>query len=377
MRKKILFVVNIDWFFLSHRLPIALEALKQGYQVHLVTEITDKHKELEGYGFIVHPIVFNRGALSLSGEFLIFMRLWKLFKLIKPDIVHLVTIKPVLLGGLAARISGQKAVVAAVSGLGLVFTTSGLWGLVRRWVAGNVYKLVFKHPNLKVIFQNSDDKERMVKITGLSDGKLELIHGSGVDLSEYVHRPLPGGVPIVIFAARFLGDKGIREFTQAAILLKQQGIRARFCLVGSVDVANPNSVTNEDLMKWSREGAIELWGQRRDMPEVISSASLVVLPSYYGEGLPKVLIEASACGRAVVTTDHPGCRDAIIPNVTGLLVPIRNSNALASAMQYLLSNTTICQSMGERGRLLAESKFDVAHVVAAHLRIYHELIQAT
>jgi glycosyltransferase involved in cell wall biosynthesis len=257
LKKTILFVVNVDWFFVSHRLPIALEALKQGYEVHIATEITDRLRGLEGYGLIVHPIVFNRGKVSLSGEFLTFIRLWKLFKLIKPDVVHLVTIKPILLGGLAARLSRQKSVVAAVSGLGLVFTASGLWGVVRCWLAGNVYKLAFRHPNLKAIFQNSDDRERIVKLTHLPDSKLELIHGSGVDLAEYVNKPLPGGVPIVVFAARFLGDKGIREFIQAAISLRLRGVRARFCLVGSIDSANPNSVTDEELMKWSSDGIVE------------------------------------------------------------------------------------------------------------------------
>jgi glycosyltransferase involved in cell wall biosynthesis len=201
-----------------------------------------------------------------------------------------------------------------------------------------------------------------------------MIRGSGVDLRQYVHSSIPSGVPVVVLAARLLADKGVREFVHAARLLKQRGVFCRFCLVGTVDPANPTSLTDAELAQWVSEGVVEVWGHRSDMPQVLAGAQIVVLPSYYGEGLPKVLIEAAACGRAVVTTDHPGCRDAIAPGVTGVLVPVRDAQALAEAIQDLLDHSDKCAAMGRAGRDLAERAFDVRQVVAAHLQIYEELM---
>ena len=374
MSRTLIFVVNVDWFFLSHRLPIALEAMRQGYQVHIATGLTDKQGELERHGLVVHPLALERSSAGLGNAWRNMVQLWQIFRAVRPDVVHLVTIKPVLLGGLVARLTGVPAVVAAVSGLGFVFIARGAKAAVRRWLVGGLYRVALGHRNLKVIFQNPDDRACLTKLTHLPDSKIAMIRGSGVELTQYSGTPLPLGVPVVLLAARLLVDKGVREFVQAARLLKQRGASARFCLVGTVDPANPTSLTDAELSQWASEGLVELWGHRSDMPQVLAAAQVVALPSYYGEGLPKVLIEAAACGRAVVTTDHPGCRDAIDPGVTGLLVPVRNAAALADALEGLINNPARCQAMGNAGRALAESAFDVRQVVAAHLRIYQELI---
>lgn len=374
MSRSLMFVVNVDWFFLSHRLPIALEALRQGYQVHIATGLTDKLDELQRHGFVVHPLALDRSSAGLGNAWRTMVQLWNLYRAVRPDVVHLVTIKPVLLGGLMARLAGVPAVVAAVSGLGFVFMDRGAKAAVRRWLVGGLYRVALGHRNLKVIFQNPDDRASLTKLAHLPDSKVAMIRGSGVELTQYSGTPLPLGMPVVLLAARLLADKGVREFVQAARLLKQQGVSARFCLVGSIDPANPASLTDAELTQWASEGVVELWGQRSDMPRVLAAAQVVVLPSYYGEGLPKVLIEAAACGRAVVTTDHPGCRDAIDPGVTGVLVPVRNAAALADALKGLINDPARCQAMGDAGRVLAESVFDVRQVVAAHLRIYQELI---
>jgi glycosyltransferase involved in cell wall biosynthesis len=373
MSRTLMFVVNVDWFFLSHRLPIALEAQRQGYQVHIATGLTDKLDELHRHGLVVHPLSLDRSSTGLGNAWRTMLELWKLFRAVRPDIVHLVTIKPVLLGGLMARLAGVPAVVAAVSGLGFVFMAHGAKAVVRRWLVGGLYRVALGHHNLKVIFQNPDDRASLAMLAHLPDSKVKMIRGSGVDLAQYGHTPLPLCMPVVLLAARLLADKGVREFVQAARLLKQQGASARFCLVGCVDPANPASLSDAELRQWANEGVIELWGHRSDMPEVLSAAHLVVLPSYR-EGLPKVLVEAAACGRAVVTTDVPGCRDAIDPGVTGVLVPVRNAAALADALRVLINNPARCQVMGNAGRALAERAFDVRQVVAAHLHIYQELI---
>jgi glycosyltransferase involved in cell wall biosynthesis len=373
MSRKLLFVVNVDWFFLSHRLPIALEAQRKGYQVHIATGLTDKLDELQRHGLVVHPLALDRSSARLGNAWRTMIELWNVFRAVRPDVVHLVTIKPVLLGGLMARLAGVPAVVVAVSGLGFVFMARGPKAVVRRWLVGGLYRVALGHNNLKVVFQNPDDRDSLSKLAHLKDSKVEMIRGSGVDLIQYSYSPLPLGVPVVLLAARLLADKGVREFVQAARFLKQQGVSARFCLVGSIDPANPASLPDTELTQWANDGVVELWGQRSDMPAVLSSAHLVVLPSYR-EGLPKVLLEAAACGRAIVTTDVPGCRDAIDPSVTGLLVPVRNAEAIADSLKDLINDRARCQAMGNAGRALAERAFDVRQVVAGHLRIYQKLI---
>lgn len=373
MSRTLMFVVNVDWFFLSHRLPIALEAMRQGYQVHIATGLTDKQGELERYGLVVHPLVLDRSSAGLGNAWCTAVQLWQIFKAVRPDVAHLVTIKPVLLGGLVARLAGVPAVVAAVSGLGFVFMSRGAKAAVRRWLVGALYRVALGHRNLRVIFQNADDRRTLAKVAHLSAAKMVTIRGSGVDLARYSHLPLPGGVPVVMLAARLLADKGVLEFVQGARLLRQRGCNARFVLVGTVDTANPTSFTEAEVSAWVDEGAVEWWGHHADMQQVLASAQLVVLPSYR-EGLPKVLVEAAACGRAVVTTDVPGCRDAIDSGVTGALVPVRDAVALANAMEILINDPARCEAMGNAGRMLAEKAFDVRQVVAAHMQIYEELM---
>jgi len=376
--KKLIFVVNVDWFFLSHRLPIALEAQKQGFEIHIATRLTTRLPELEKFGFTVHPIKLDRSSIGPISAIITLLSIWKVFKTIKPDLVHLITIKPVLLGGIAARLASVPSVVAAISGLGFVFVAQGVVSNFRRLIVARLYQLALGQSNLMVIFQNGDDKLRLMAISGLPETKTTMIRGSGVDLSEYIPKPFHNKDLIVLLAARLLLEKGVGEFVEAARILRPRYIGTttvvRFVLVGEPDMANPNSVTEAQLNAWVEEGAIENWGYQSNMPEVLSVASIVALPSYYGEGLPKVLIEAAACGRAVVTTDHPGCRDAIEPNVSGLLVPVRNAQALADAIQDLLDHPIKRAAMGLAGRNLADRVFDVEHVVESHLQIYEEMI---
>ena len=320
---KLMFVVNVDWFFLSHRLPIALEAVRRGYRVHIVTGLTGRQVELSLHGLVVHPLELHRTNSDLGDVCRTMWQLWRIFRAESPDLVHLVTIKPVLFGGLISRLTGVPAVVAAVSGLGFVFSAKGFRASIRRWLVRGLYKVALRHHNLKVIFQNLDDQTTLGKVANLAAEKLVLIHGSGVDLTRYQVAPIPSGLPLVVLATRLLADKGVLEFVKAARLLKQCGCNAKFVLVGAVDMANPSSFKESEILAWVEEGVIEWWGFRADMPQVLAAAQVVVFPSYYGEGLPKVLIEAAACGRAIVTTDHPGCRDAINPGIEKTTIPKR------------------------------------------------------
>lgn len=374
---KILFVVNVDWFFVSHRLPIAKAAREQGYEVHVATFLTDRKEELERCGLIVHALPEHRGQNSLPSVMGLFLRICRVYASVRPDLVHLVTIKSVLMGGIAARLLGVKSLVAAVSGLGFVFIARGKLAELRRRLVGYAYRLALSHPRSRVIFQNPDDLLAVSRMAGLQKSQTRIVRGSGVGLDQFAFSPMPEGRPVVLLAARLLVDKGVYEFIDAA----RQVLRdtpagfpvPRFVLVGAPDADNPSSLTPQDVEKLRLEGDVEFWGHRQDMASVIASASIVVLPSYR-EGLPKVLVEAAACGRAVITTDVPGCRDAIDPGTTGLLVPPKDSRALAQAIRTLLADPKKCAEMGVAARALAERAFDIRSIVRQHLQIYQELL---
>lgn len=365
---RLLFVVNVDWFFLSHRLPIALAARDAGYEVHVATSLTGSAGKLASLGFSVHPLDIDRRSASPLQALRLASTLFHLMRSIAPDVVHLVTIKPVLLGGLAARVARVPRVIAAISGLGFVFTARGASALLRRVLVSGLYRLALTGRGVRVIFQNADDQALLQRHAGIRDDQVVRIRGSGVSLEEWPAVPLPEGPPVVLMASRLLEDKGVREFADAARLLR--GHRgARFVLVGDLDLGNPTSLTLEQVQAWVEDGVIEWWGHRSDMAGVLAMAHIVVLPSYR-EGLPKALIEAAACGRAVVTTDVPGCRDAIDPGRTGLLVPVRDAVALARGIQSLLDNPDRTRDLGVAGRRWAEQVFDVHEVVARHLALY-------
>ena len=371
--KRLLFIVNVDWFFVSHRLQIALEAIKQGYEVHIATTIINKLEFLESNGMIVHPLNLHRSRSGVGTIISEFVEIYSIIRLVAPDIIHLVTIKPVLFGGIAARLAGVSAVVSAVSGLGFVYVDKGLVAIVRRLAISLLYRLALRHPNQRIIFQNVDDQSQLTQLVKNSPDNSLLIHGSGVELSHYVQKPLPDGLPVVLLASRLIADKGVREFVAAAELINCSTIHARFVLVGDIDLLNPTSIQQKELDQWKINSVVELWGYCDNMAEVLASATIIVLPSSYGEGLPKILIEAAACGRAAITTDVPGCRDAIEDGVTGVLVPLGDAEALAIAISSLLDDPLRCLKMGQAGRRRAEKMFDDRQVVGEHMRIYEEL----
>ena len=371
---KLLFLVNVDWFFLSHRLPIAMAAMAAGYEVHLACSFTDRKDEIEALGIIVHDLPISRSGAAIFQEAQTILTLYSLLKETKPDIVHAVTIKPVLYGGMVARILGISSFVAAVSGVGLVFVAEGLLARLRKYLVKNLYRLAINWRGVKVIFQNSSDVKVLQSEIGLASDQFEIINGSGVDLEEYLCKPEPEGDPVVVMAARLLKEKGVYEFIAAAKLIKESGIKARFLLLGEPDYGNPNSVTSSQIDVWRQENIVEFLGHRNDIPHIFSDAHVVVHPSYYGEGLPKVLIEAAACGRAVITTENPGCMAAVKPNITAIIVPVKDAISLAHAMRTLIDDITLRVEMGRQGRILAEEKFSIKTVVEQHLKIYRELL---
>jgi glycosyltransferase involved in cell wall biosynthesis len=370
---RICFIINTLAFFNSHRLPLALEAVKTGYDVHIITNLDSE--EAEHFSeFTYHHVGFTRSGQNPFVELSSLLRIFLLLKKIKPSLVHLVTIKPVLYGGIAARLAGIEAIVAAISGLGSVFSAKEGFGLIRLRVVRYLYQIALNHKKLAVIFQNSDDREKLLLTEAVHSQNTFMIRGSGVSLSDYPCTPESSQLPIVSMAARLLKEKGVCEFVDAARILKSRGISVQMQVIGSPDLGNPFSVTEKDISDWHDENIVHFLGFRKDISSLYSQSNIVCLPSYYGEGLPKSLIEAAACGRAVITTDMPGCRDAITPNVTGLLIPPRDAVALADAIQILIENPAKRHAMAKAGRELAEEAFTIENVIRQHFRIYEELL---
>lgn len=378
MRKQsevILFVVNVPEFFLSHRLPVAMAAQRAGYEVHIASSEGLAVQEIQSYGFVHHVIPFARSGQKPLNELATLACLIKLFRYVKPSLVHLITIKPVLYGGIAARLVGVKSIVCAVSGLGTVFLAHSIGARLRRWLVTVLYRFSFKQKNLSVIFQNPDDCKTLLSLDALKINQARIIRGSGVSLDEYPYNPEPDGVPIVVMAARLLKDKGVVEFVEAAKILKERGVLVEMRLIGSPDLGNPTTINQAELDKWRVEGNVDLLGYKEDINVQYSAANIVCLPSYR-EGLPKSLVEAAACGRAVVTTDVPGCRDAIIPNETGITVPVKDACAIADAIEALVLDPCLRKKMGKSGRALAEEAFAIEKIVDQHMDIYKELLDS-
>ena len=372
-KPRLLFLVNNPAFFLSHRLPIALGARAAGYDVHVATMDGPTVPVVLEHGFVHHVVPMTRSGRNPVEEMRSLIAFWQLFRKVKPKLVHAVTIKPVLYGGIAARLAGVPAYVAAVSGLGFIFMRrdAGLDPL--RMAATVLYRLALGHRNSRVVFQNRNDRHELRRAGVVQPGQTVLVRGSGVDLDAYSPMPEPDGAPVAVMVSRLLTDKGVREFVEAARLSVGHPSGLRWVLVGAPDPGNPASITQEEFQRWQAEGVVTCMGERHDVAALYQNAHIAVLPSYR-EGLPRSLVEAAACGRAVVTTDVPGCRDAIEPGVTGLLVPVRDARALADAVVELAEDPLRRQAMGMAGRRLAEEAFDIKKVVQAHLAIYAQLL---
>ena len=373
---RLLLIVNDAGFFVSHRLPVALAARDAGFDVHVATAGGNATAAIHAQALPHYRLPLSRGSTNPATEVLLFAEIMRLLQRLRPDVAHFVTVKPVIYGGIAARLTGVPAVVSAISGLGQVFVARGLRAAALRRLVTFAYSVALHRERQKVLFQNASDREMLVRMAGLRPDQTVMMRGSGVDLHSYHYTPEPDGIPVVTFASRLLKTKGVYEFVAAAKQLRSGGLTARFQLVGGPDPGNSSSVSEAEITGWRSDGAVEVLGHRGDMASVLAASNLVVLPSYYGEGLPKVLAEAAACGRAVVTTDMPGCRDAVDPGRTALLIPPRDPGALAQAIRTLIDDPARRRTMGLAARALAERDYAIEDIVAAHLGVYRSLTES-
>lgn len=365
-RVRLLYFITEDWYFCSHRLPLAIAARDNGYDVGVITRVRDHGALIREAGLRLIPFEMSRRGRNPFQELAHVAALTQIYRHERPDIVHHVAMKPVIYGTIAARRAGAPHVVNALAGLGYAFTSSDLRARIMRPVIRHALARLLRESS--VIIQNDTDRDFVADI-GVPADRTHVVRGSGVDLNWFRPQPEPPVTPLVILPARLLRDKGILEFVGAARLLKARGVTARFALVGDPDPENPASVAESEIARWREEGIVELWGKRDDMPEVFAQCHLVCLPSYR-EGLPKVLLEAAASGRAIVTTNVPGCRDVVKDGANGLLVEARDVHGLAVAIATLIRDRALREKMGTRGRKMAEKSFSVARIVQETLAVY-------
>lgn len=370
VRPRIIYLITEDWYFWSHRLDLARSARDAGYEVTIATRVTDHGERITREGFHLAPLHMSRRSRNPFRECLAMAELVRLYRRIRPDVVHHVAMKPILYGSLAAWLTGVPVVINAFAGLGYIFTDERI--RVLRWMVKTALRSVVRLGRSMVLVQNRDDQQRLMREGIVSISRTRVIAGSGVDVRAFSPGPAPSGVPLVLLPARMLWDKGIGEFVEAARALKRKGCSARFVLVGRRDEHNPAAIPAARLSDWVTEGTVEWWGHRDDMPAVYHAASLVVLPSYR-EGLPKALLEAAASGKAMIATDVPGCRDVVRHHENGLLVPAKSWRALAEAIERLLEDPHRREAMGTRARALAEKEW-AGHVITEQvLGLYREL----
>jgi glycosyltransferase involved in cell wall biosynthesis len=373
---KLLLAENRVEYFPTHRRPLAEAARAAGYEVHVATVTSGSSAGVAEAGFPFHQISRRVGGNRILQELSALFGLRRVLRELRPDICHFITLRAVVLGLVALLLGGVRPqlVVCSITGLGFLFTDEELRARIGRAVAGNLIGILRKLVRPVFIFQNRDDQALFADRGWAPLSASYLVQGSGVDVRAFSKAEMPSGTPIVLFCARYLRHKGIFEFVEAARLLRNEHIEARFVIVGDVDPHNPASASRADVEAWLKEGIVEDWGFCSDVPARLAQASLVVLPSYR-EGLPKVVIEAAATGRPTIVSDSPGCREAIVDGQTGLLVPAKDSRALASAIRTLLADPTRRRLMGDAARRDAESRF-ASHVIAgAILGIYATALQ--
>ncbi len=373
-RPRLLYLITEDWYFWSHRLDLARAARDAGYEVIVATRVTDHGERIRGEGFRLEPLKMIRRSRNVLHELSTIAELVRLYRCVRPDIVHHVALKPILYGSLAAWIAGGPAVINAFAGLGYVFIEER--NRLLRWCVKTALKAMLRLGCSTVLVQNHDDQGQLVREGVVPASRTRIIAGSGIDIRMFCLQPLPTGIPIVLLPARMLWDKGVGEFVEAARDLRHQGVMARFVLLGRCDEHNPAAIPQLRLDEWVQEGVVEWWGHRDDMPTMYGIAMLVVLPSYR-EGLPKVLLEAAACGKALVATNVPGCRDIVRDRFNGLLVPPKDPTALAAAIDELLSDHRVREVMGQRNRILALSEWSGAKISEQVLTLYHNALKSS
>ncbi len=371
---KIVLFANTEWYLYNFRRSLALALRDAGHDVLLLSPDGPYGEKLRSLGLRWHPLPMDRRSLNPLREGLLFVHLWRLLRREQPEVVHSFTIKSAVYGSLAARLAGVPARVNAVAGMGYVFISDSLNARVLRPLVRTLLKLALGGRNARLVLQNPDDVALFARAGLVDESQVRMIPGSGVDCSRFLPDP-NRQVELrlrVLLPARLLWDKGLAEYVQAARVMHSQGRPIDFLLAGDPDPGNPAAVPEANVREWVMQGLVQWLGHVDDMPGLLRSVDIVALPSYR-EGLPKGLIEAAASGCALVTTDVPGCREVVTHNVDGLLVPVRDGNALAQAIARLQDKPALRARLADAGRRKALAQFDERIVVRETMAVYREL----
>lgn len=373
-KKKLVFLVTELGYFCSHRLGLALAARRAGFSVSVITNCAQRPKlasyESQLQGLNLYHLPFHRSSLNPFAALQTIRQIGRLYRQIRPDIVHQVALKPVVFGTLCARWQGIPKIVNALGGMGYLFTHRSLRSLIIRPLLTFAFRMLLTHPRCVLILQNQDDVNLMTPIVGYD--RIHLIKGVGVNLTEFYPTPEPASPPVIaLMVSRLLWSKGIGELVEAARVLKDQGSPLYIQVAGDLDPQNPASIPVATLKAWKEEGIITWLGSRTDIADLYRKAHLAVLPSYR-EGLPKSLLEAAACGKPIVTTDVSGCRDVVENEYNGLLVPAKDAGALAAALKTLAISPELRAQMGHASRHKAEQEFNEVKLIEQTLQVYSE-----
>lgn len=368
--RKILYLVSEDWYFCSHRLPIARAAKDAGAEVLVATRVRNHGAAIEAEGFRLIPLELARSGRNPFRDTATLAAIIGLYRRERPDIVHHVALKPVLYGSIAAWLTSIPTMVNAFAGMGFVFISDGLFARILRPVIRAAFRFLLNRPSSRVIVQNPDDFALFAEDIGVAPERISIIRGSGVDIEHFRPGPVPVGVPVAVCVSRMLWDKGIGELVAAAEQLRDRGTEIRIRLVGPGD-DNPAAIPDATLANWSAKDVVDIAGASDDIAGEFARAHIAVLPSYR-EGLPKSLLEAAAAGLPMVATDVPGCREVCRHEETGLLVPVRTSAPLADALEKLANDERLRSTYGKAARQLAESSFAEPVIVAQTMALYSQ-----
>jgi glycosyltransferase involved in cell wall biosynthesis len=376
---KVIFFANSDWYLYNFRRSLALAAQSRGYEILLISPPGEYGARLRSLGLDWRPLSrMDRRSLNLVTELQVLLGLVALFRRERPALVHGFTIKCAVYGSLAAQLARVPARVNAVAGLGYVFASNDRKARWLRPMVRVMLRLALRGRYTRLILQNPDDLEMFERSGLIGPDRIDLIPGSGVDCTRFTPRPEGSAAhrpqPCVLLAARLLWDKGVAEYVEASRLLRSAGRTIRFLLAGMPDSGNPAAVPESTLRQWVEEGVIEWLGHVDDTSELFRSVDILALPTYYGEGLPKSLIEAAACALPLVTTDMPGCREVVTNEVDGLLIPPRDASALAHAIARLIDSPELAARLGAAARAKAVAHFDERIVIERTLAVYRKLL---
>ena len=371
--KKILFIVSEDWYFVSHRLHLAIAAIENDYEVALLCRVS-RHKEfLESKGIHVFEWPLDRSSHNPLKEIVSIYYVVKTIRVFKPNLIHSVSFKPVIYSLLSRFFYRAEGLILALAGLGFVFRSKSSFAKILRLFFINILRLLFLGENLKLVIQNNDDINLLLQLKIININKIRLIRGSGVSPTNFFPKHDLHEIPLVILPARMLWNKGVEDFINVAKRFFNTKNKVRFALIGEPDFHNPESITIEQLKEWAEQGIVEWWGKQNDMCKIYHLSDIVCFPSYH-EGLPKALLEAASCEIPIVAYDVPGCREVVKNNLNGFLVPFKNENTLYLSVLKLLENPKLRIEMGKKGREIVVKNFTEVRISSETLKVWSEFL---